>query len=629
MYFDDVTDFDEEQKDAAGADMTEDAVSQKAAAAVKTPAAASDVTEEGLAAADTPYFAVEDSLETGEETPAAFSDAIGEAEETEAHAFTAVTDTPDFADEDSLDTAGEASAAFSDDLDAAQAFDTSEVQEEAPLPPAADEAAGETEEDIASSILSDTAAAIAGDVPELSTAGVVEVDAAESDTDEAGELSTEDTAEDAAFTPKASADAVMGKKKKGGLDKNRIIGVAVIFISVFMTAAVVHLFWGDTKDDEAEKKTRDPSENQLANYENMASLIEQGELGNYDTGVTNEKREEEEPFNEDELPPIPTLDEPHEESEPVVPSGSGTVKARPDTSANRLQARTIQGIKGLSDSAHNTALAEANTQNTSSTNPYAQFGMPPKDEYMQQMLSMYGQQSGASYGTGNEYADQNGWQQKNNFYTQGRETAGQGQWLPPNTVLMGTIFTVELMNNINTDLPGSVTGRVTKNIYSADGKYLLIPQGSLVIGQYNSSISYAQSRVQVGWHTLIRPDLYQISLGNMEGTDAQGAAGIKGFINDHPLEYLKAFGFLSLVNLINLEFKNQIDEYADNEYVQNILVDAQSVTTQLGAKIVDRALNIQPTITIKAGTVINVVANTNLTLPVLDPYPVEAPYRRQ
>ena len=610
MYFDEdaINDFDKERETYERTETPDTAAAKSAEAAAEEAA---------------PYFSVD--ADTDEKTAAPVTAGNGVNETGNAEEAAVLQDTPYFADEDSLDTAGEAPAAFSDDLDAAQAFDTSEVQEEAPLPPAADEAAGETEEDMAESILSDTAAAIAGGVPELSTEGVIEVDAAESDT---GELSTEDTEESAAFTPKASADAVMGKKKKGGLDKNRIIGVAVIFISVFMTAAVVHLFWGDTKDDEAERKTRDPSENQLANYENMASLIEQGELGNYDTGVTNEKREEE-PFNEDELPPIPTLDEPHEESEPVMPSGSGTVKARPDTSANRLQARTIQGIKGLSDSAHNTALEESNSQSAGSTNPYAQFGMPPKDEYMQQMLSMYGQQSGASYGTGNEYADQNGWQQKHNFYTQGRENAGQGQWLPPNTVLMGTIFTVELMNNINTDLPGSVTGRVTKNIYSADGKYLLIPQGSLVIGQYNSSISYAQSRVQVGWHTLIRPDLYQISLGNMEGTDAQGAAGIKGFINDHPLEYLKAFGFLSLVNLINLEFKNQIDEYADNEYVQNILVDAQSVTTQLGAKIVDRALNIQPTITIKAGTVINVVANTNLTLPVLDPYPVEAPYRRQ
>lgn len=613
MYFDDVTDFDEERKDADSADMTEDAVLQEASQAA--PDTESAVPEEapGTAAPDSPYFAVDENTVNETDTP--------DAQEADAAEGAVQQDTPYFSVEEAGDTSEPAAAAFSDDLDSVPAFDTSTMQEESETP--ADD--GETEQDVAASILSDTAAAIAGDVPELSSEGVIEVDAADSDT---AELSTEDVAEDEAFTPKASADAVMGKKKKGGLDKNRIIGVVVIFISVFMTAAVVHLFWGDKKDDEAEKKTRNPSENQLANYENMASLIEQGELGNYDTGVTNEEPEEE-AFDEDTLPPIPMLAEPDEESTQVVSAGSGTVKPRPDTSANRLQARTIQGIKGLSDSAHNTALAESNTQSTNSTNPYAQFGMPPKEEYMQQMLSMYGQQSGASYGTGNEYADQNGWQQKNNFYTQGRENAGQGQWLPPNTVLMGTIFTVELMNNINTDLPGSVTGRVTKNIYSADGKYLLIPQGSLVIGQYNSSISYAQSRVQVGWHTLIRPDLYQISLGNMEGTDAQGAAGIKGFINDHPIEYLKAFGFLSLVNLINLEFKNQIDEYADNEYVQNILVDAQSVTTQLGAKIVDRALNIQPTITIKAGTIINVVANTNLTLPVLDPYPVEAPYRRQ
>ena len=200
MYFDDVTDFDEERKDADSADMTEDAVLQEASQAA--PDTESAVPEEapGTAAPDSPYFAVDENTVNETDTP--------DAQEADAAEGAVQQDTPYFSVEEAGDTSEPAAAAFSDDLDSVPAFDTSTMQEESETP--ADD--GETEQDVAASILSDTAAAIAGDVPELSSEGVIEVDAADSDT---AELSTEDVAEDEAFTPKASADAVMGKKKKG------------------------------------------------------------------------------------------------------------------------------------------------------------------------------------------------------------------------------------------------------------------------------------------------------------------------------------------------------------------------------------------------------------------------------
>jgi hypothetical protein len=85
----------------------------------------------------------------------------------------------------------------------------------------------------------------------------------------------------------------------------------------------------------------------------------------------------------------------------------------------------------------------------------------------------------------------------------------------------------------------------------------------------NSSISYSQSRVQVAWHTLIRPDGYVISLGNMADTDAQGAAGLKGLVNDHPFQYLKAIALMSVFNIISSEFENTAAG-TDNQYVSSI-----------------------------------------------------------
>jgi type IV secretion system protein VirB10 len=111
----------------------------------------------------------------------------------------------------------------------------------------------------------------------------------------------------------------------------------------------------------------------------------------------------------------------------------------------------------------------------------------------------------------------------------------------------------------------------------------------------------------------------------MAGTDAQGAAGLKGIVNDHPFQYLKALGLMSVFNIISSEFENT---QTDSPYVQTVLADSQSITKTLGSKLIDRAMDVQPTITIKAGVKVNIVANTILSLPPLQPYQVTMPYQR-
>jgi type IV secretion system protein VirB10 len=330
-------------------------------------------------------------------------------------------------------------------------------------------------------------------------------------------------------------------------------------------------------------------------------------------------------------------DRPDERVENPSPGGGG-IYTRPDTRNDRLQAKSISGIKGITPTQRqylqaDTAVPPALYQNPyqpprpeSPPSPYAQFGMPSREEYTNQVMSQYG----AQYGQANmsPYARQNDQSGKTAFYNSGRENAGGGYWLSPNSIWQGTIFEATLTSNINTDLPGECTAMITKNVYSSqDGQYLLIPQNSRLLGSYNSSISYSQSRVQVGWHTLIRPDGYFINLGNMQATDPRGAAGLPGFINDHPFQYLKAIALLSAFNIIGNELAYSTAG-AENRYVQNVLANTQDVSNTLAAKIIDRALDVQPTITINAGTSINIVANTNLVLPPLEPYPVVYPYHR-
>ena len=100
----------------------------------------------------------------------------------------------------------------------------------------------------------------------------------------------------------------------------------------------------------------------------------------------------------------------------------------------------------------------------------------------------------------------------------------------------------------------------------------------------------------------------------MNGTDTKGAAGLKGFVNDHPMAYVKAILLMSTFSIINGEFQATQKE-TNNQYVQNIAANSQEMVNKLGEKLIDRAMDVQPTIVIKAGTEVNVVVNQNLTLP--------------
>lgn len=303
----------------------------------------------------------------------------------------------------------------------------------------------------------------------------------------------------------------------------------------------------------------------------------------------------------------------------------------PDTRNDSLHGKTISGIKGLTSTqaSYSTDYQQTVQKNTTQNSSRTQnFSMPSKEEYTNNILDAYSKAYGSNQT--NDYATQNDQAGKNSFYNNGRNTqnTGQGEWLNLNSLWQGTIFEATLTSELNTDLPGEITARVAKNIYSSqDGRFLLIPQNSVLYGTYNSSISYSQSRVQVVWTTLVRPDGYQIQLGSMNGTDAKGASGLKGLVNDHPLAYLKAIGLMSVFSIVNSEFQNSMGN-TNNEYVQNLLANSQSITAELGDKLIERAMNVQPTIKIKAGTKINIVVNQNLTIPPCEDIPVTQQYRK-
>ena len=201
------------------------------------------------------------------------------------------------------------------------------------------------------------------------------------------------------------------------------------------------------------------------------------------------------------------------------------------------------------------------------------------------------------------------------FYEKDKSGFVTGQYLPDDSIWIDTVIPAVLLSGISTDLPGQIKAQVTENVYdSKTGTVLLIPQGSILNAEYNSSVSYSQKRVQISWNTLVRPDGYQLNLGNMNGVDTAGFSGVRGWVDDHLFEYLKALGIITAFTAINGEFDNQMKALT-NQYAANLLQQNQTVINQLGSKLIDRALDVQPSIFVFSGQKVNVLVNKTITLP--------------
>ena len=453
---------------------------------------------------------------------------------------------------------------------------------------------------------------------------------------------TEDVEEKTgSFSEKMSAAEADTKKTRGAkpkvLNKKFLLSAIIIVVGLIFLVTFLMPAKSEKKNDKNGKPVA--TTRQGIDYASLANRPAETPNHYQDINAGEEKKEDKKSFDEVEIPPVI----PKPEKQPYTPNninynsgkggGAGSSSLEiPDTRNDSLHGKSISGIKGLtpSQNTYQTDYQQTVAKNTASGRGASSNTLPSKEEFMSSYLNTYSQAYGNATAGNNAYANQNDQAGKNSFYNNGRNASnvGQGEFLNLNTLWQGSIFEAVLTSELNTDLPGEITARIAKNIYSSqDGRYLLIPQNSVLYGSYNSSISYSQSRVQVAWHTLVRPDGYQVQLGAMNATDAKGASGLTGFVNDHPMAYLKAIGLMSVFSIVNSEFQSSMGN-TDNEYVQNVLANTQEVTAELGEKLIDRAMNVQPTIKIKAGTKINIVVNQNLSLPPCEDIPVTQAYRR-
>ena len=240
---------------------------------------------------------------------------------------------------------------------------------------------------------------------------------------------------------------------------------------------------------------------------------------------------------------------------------------------------------------------------------------PPQDrnarilEAMQRMLGNGGAQAAT---------DPNGQSDKTGFIDNLQKidppAAVVGPQAPANPYVIrtGTTIPMTLITGVNSDLPGMLTAQVSQHVYDTPkGRYVLIPQGTRLVGQYDSRVTYGQDRLLVVWNRLIYPDGSAMELGGMPGADQAAQSGLADKVDNH---YFRIFGSALLLSVISAGFEIATNDDQIDENQQTAREAVARQMSQVAGRVLEKNLNIQPTITIRNGQIGSVMVNKDLYL---------------
>jgi type IV secretion system protein VirB10 len=183
----------------------------------------------------------------------------------------------------------------------------------------------------------------------------------------------------------------------------------------------------------------------------------------------------------------------------------------------------------------------------------------------------------------------------------------------PFVLQAGSVIPAALVTALRSDLPGQIAAQVTAPVYdSPSGRYLLIPQGSRLIGEYDNRIAFGQRRILLIWTRLILPDGSSILLERQPGADVAGYSGLEDRVDAHWRELFLGAGLATLLNI-----GAELGSHGDDALAGAIRDGAQDTIGRAGDEIVRRQLSVPPTLTIRPGFPVRVMVTRDL---VLEPY---------
>lgn len=253
-------------------------------------------------------------------------------------------------------------------------------------------------------------------------------------------------------------------------------------------------------------------------------------------------------------------------------------------------------------------------------------GAPPSNAFDQDNSTKSSTVNNAYTPPGTTYDQQNMQNQKINFV---QDTSNSGDIYnhysmvkpaSPYEVQAGTILAANLLTAINTSLPGDIIAQVRQDVYNTtDGQYLLIPKGSKLLGKYDSKVAYGQSRILIVFDRIIRPDGTSIQLSNFTGSDDLGQSGFNANVNNH---WGKVLGAATISTMLSFGAGVVADRNTGtNPYYpssqQSAIVGAAGSISQTGQNLTNKAMDVQPTLTVPAGFNFSVIVNKDM---ILSPY---------
>ena len=181
----------------------------------------------------------------------------------------------------------------------------------------------------------------------------------------------------------------------------------------------------------------------------------------------------------------------------------------------------------------------------------------------------------------------------------------------PYQLMAGTVIAASLITGLNSDLPGFVIAQVTENIYdTVSGRFLLIPQGSRLFGKYDNVVAFGQERALVIWQRIILPDGSSVVIENLPATDTGGSAGLADEVDLHTWKLLKGVALATVLGVgSELAFGS-----SDSDLIRALQLSTQSTTNRAGQRLIERNLNVQPTITVRPGWPLRIIVHKDIVL---------------
>jgi type IV secretory pathway VirB10-like protein len=176
----------------------------------------------------------------------------------------------------------------------------------------------------------------------------------------------------------------------------------------------------------------------------------------------------------------------------------------------------------------------------------------------------------------------------------------------------GTVLETVLINRLDGQFSGPVECLLANDVYSHDRQHLLIPAGTKILGETKKVDSFGQTRLAVAFHRLIMPDGFSVSLDKFKGLDQIGDTGLRDQVNNH---YLRIFGTSLAIGALGAVAEAGTGGVLSQSGTDRLRQGFGQSTAQSSAQILDKFLNVMPTVTIREGHRVKVYLSGDLAVP--------------